>query len=43
MVTAESLDDPSSFKPAIDFFTSNAQPWDHMDPNLAKFAKQPKV
>ena len=43
LITAGSLDDPSSFKPAMDFFTSSAQPWDYMDPNLPKFAKQPKV
>jgi len=38
-----SLDDPSRFKPAIDFYTSSAQPWDHMNPDLPKFPKQPKV
>ena len=42
-ITAGSLDDPSRFKPAIDFYTSSAQPWDHMNPQLPKFAKQPKV
>lgn len=40
LITAGSLDDPSQFKPAMDFFTSSAQPSDHMDPNLPKFAKQ---
>lgn len=43
LITAGSLDDPSRFKPAMDFFISSAQSWDHMDPNLPKFAKQPKV
>ena len=42
-ITAGSLDDPSRFKPSIDFFTSSAQPWDHMNPQLPKFPKQPKV
>jgi hypothetical protein len=36
------LDDPTRFKPAMDFFTSSAQPWDYMNPELPKFAKQPK-
>jgi len=43
LITAGSLNDPSLFKPAMDFFTSSAQPWDYMDPKLPKFAKQPKV
>jgi hypothetical protein len=43
LITAGSLDDPSLFKPTMDFFTSSAQPWDYMDPKLPKFAKQPKV
>ena len=42
-ITAGSLDDPSRFKPAIDFYTSSAQPWDHMNPQLPKFSKLPKV
>ena len=42
-ITAGSLDDPGRFKPAIDFYTSSAQPWDHMNPQLPKFPKQPKV
>jgi len=42
-ITAGSLDDPSRFKPAIDFYTSSAQPWDHMNPQLPKFPKQPRV
>jgi hypothetical protein len=26
-----------------DFFTSSAQSWDHMNPDLPKFSKQPKL
>ncbi|HEY1266828.1 MAG TPA: hypothetical protein VGH16_06190 [Candidatus Binatia bacterium] len=36
-----SLDDPSWFKPMADIWTSSAQPWDHMNPNLPKFPKDP--
>lgn len=43
LITAGSLDDPSRFTPAMDFFTASAQPWDHMDPALPKFSRQPKV
>jgi hypothetical protein len=43
LVTAGSLDDPSRFKPSMDFFTASAQPWDHMNPELPKFPRQPKV
>ena len=38
-ITASSLDDPSLYKPQFDIFTSDAQPWDHMDPKLPKFEK----
>jgi hypothetical protein len=40
---ATSLDDPSIFKPAMDIFTSSAQPWDFMDPSLPKFPKMPPM
>lgn len=43
LITAGSLDDPSRFKPAMDFFTASAQSWDHMNPALAKFPRQPKL
>jgi hypothetical protein len=43
LITAGSLDDPSRFKPSMDFFTASAQPWDHMDPALPKFPEQPKA
>jgi hypothetical protein len=36
-----SLDDPSWFNPQIDVWTSDAQPWDHMNPVLPKFEKYP--
>ncbi len=42
-VHASTLDDASRFKPAIDIFTSSAQPWDVMDPALAKFEKMPPM
>lgn len=38
-ITASSLDDPSSYKPQFEIWTSDAQPWDHMDPKLPKFEK----
>lgn len=43
LITAGSLDDPGRFKPSMDFFTHSAQPWDHMNPELPKFPRQPKV
>lgn len=42
-ITAGSLDDPSQFKPTMDIFTASVQPWDHMNPNLGKFPRQPQV
>ena len=36
LVYAASLDDPSGHRPAVDIFTSSAQPWDAMDPALPK-------
>ena len=41
VLTASSLDDPSIFKPAMDIYTSSAQPWDHMNASLPKFPKMP--
>jgi hypothetical protein len=38
---AGSLDDPSLYKPTKDLFTASAQPWDYMDPNLNKDARDP--
>jgi len=40
-IQAASLDDPSWCPPAVDIFTAGAQPWDHMNPALPKFARQP--
>jgi hypothetical protein len=37
LITAGSPDEPSRFKPSMDFFTASAQPWDHMNPDLPKF------
>ena len=36
-ITASSLDDPSLYKPQFEIWTSDAQPWDQMDPKLPKF------
>ena len=33
---AGSLDDPSTYHPMMDVFTSSSQPWDHMDPKVEK-------
>jgi hypothetical protein len=43
LVRAGSLDDPSVYRPQADIYTSSAQPWDHMDPNLPKFPKMPPI
>ncbi len=40
-MTAGSLDDPSWFKPAVDMWVLDAQPWDLMDPAGPKFEKLP--
>jgi len=36
-----SLDDPSIFRPSQDIYTSSAQPWDYMNPDLPKAPKLP--
>ena len=41
VVMAGSLDDPKQFQPGMDVYASSAQPWDHMNPALPKFAKMP--
>jgi hypothetical protein len=38
---AGSLSDPSIYRPAMDVFTSSAQPWDHMDPTTQKHWEGP--
>ncbi|HTT75781.1 MAG TPA: GFA family protein [Candidatus Binataceae bacterium] len=43
VLRAASLDDPSIFKPAVNIYTSSAQPWDLMDPALPKFPKMPPM
>jgi len=40
-IRTASLDDPSRFNPQVDVWTSDAHPWDHMDPALPKFKKYP--
>jgi hypothetical protein len=40
-ILAASLDDPTLFKPELNMWTSDAQPWDPMDPKLPKFEKYP--
>ena len=40
-VTASSLDDPGWFKPTMDLWVSDAQPWVVMDPDLPKFDEYP--
>jgi hypothetical protein len=42
-VTAGSLHDPSWFKAEMDFFVSDAQPWDLMDPAIPKFDFYPPM
>ena len=37
-----SLDDPSWFKAQMDVWTSDAYPWDEMNPALPKFEKYPE-
>ncbi len=41
VIMAGSLDDPSWFRPMIDVWTSRAQPWNQMNPELPKFEKNP--
>jgi hypothetical protein len=40
-VHASSLDDPSLFKPQMHIWTSDAQPWDYMNPEVQKFEQYP--
>jgi hypothetical protein len=40
-IRAGSLDDPSWYRPAVDIYTTSAQPWDTMNPDLPKFPKGP--
>ncbi len=40
-VRVGSLDDPSSYRPAMDIFVTSAQPWDCMNSELPKFPGYP--
>lgn len=40
-IRTASLDDPSWFKQQMDAWTSDAHPWDQMNPALPKFKKYP--
>ena len=40
-IRTASLDDPSWFNPQMDAWTSDAHPWDLMNPTLPKFEKYP--
>jgi hypothetical protein len=42
-VLAGSLDDPSWFRPQMDIFASDAQPWDEMNPAVPKFHQYPPL
>jgi hypothetical protein len=38
-VKVGSLDDPSTFRPQVEVWTSSAQPWAHLDPTVPHFPK----
>lgn len=40
-IRTASMDDPSWFNPQVDVWTSDAQPWDHMDPAIPKYELYP--
>ncbi len=40
-IRTASLDDPSWFNPQLEVWTSDAHPWDHMNPGLPQFEKYP--
>jgi hypothetical protein len=42
-IRTASLDDPSGFKQQMDVWTTDAHPWDQMNPALPKFEKYPKA
>ena len=41
-IRTASLDDPTWFNPQMDVWTSDAHPWDQMNPALPKFEKYPR-
>ncbi len=40
-VLAATLDDPSWFRPQMEIFTSEAQPWDRLDPDIPHYSEYP--
>ena len=42
-ILAGTLDDPSWFRPQMDIFVADAQPWDQMDPAIPKFQQYPPI
>jgi len=40
-INVGSLDEPARYTPTGDWWTSSAQPWDHMNPGIEKFETQP--
>ena len=41
-IRAASMDDPSGFKPQMEVWASDAQPWDRLDAAAARFEKYPQ-
>ena len=42
-IRAGTLDDPSLFKPAMHIYTSRAQPWDVINPEVPQFPQAPEM
>lgn len=40
-MTASSLDDPSGFRPQMEMWTDDVQPWDRLDPDIPHFGEYP--
>ena len=40
---AGTLDDPSWYKPAMNIFVADAQPWEPLDPALPRFPAMPDM
>ena len=40
LIVASSLDDPTVYEPSLEVWTSIAQPWDTLNPNLKHFSTQ---
>ena len=43
LIHAGSLDDPSWHRPAVDIFSTRAQPWAHVNPELPKIPEMPPL